>query len=499
MSGLEAALEEARYTSSVTDERLMTEAEELQAELTATQEALAREKSAREGAEAALAIEQTEHERASKTREMLRSVQDALAVSEAAVATMHGANTALERRAADAEAALDQANASIEMLRANGEAASEERGVAVTSQQTTEAELARAQAELIGLRERIQMMVEHHSDHRAQAEADAEDAAILRDESVRLHAQLTSLEAALADEVRRREAAEATLRSAHLAVDPDAAADDFADGSSTALVVGGAHSQHVIARMREQRERLESLQLELARSQAAVAQMQRSRGSTGGGFGEALVKKLGGAVCLGTERKSTPAHTLTGPPRGHRDNTEINLTGPSRGRASADWQPHVAEYGRESSSPERIVQLDELYHDTSAEAHVHDARRPHDELQERPPVRRERDRPRGERLDRPRVIARAPRLDRVLSSPRGGRPSGTGDGTRDGTRPPRGLSHVSPRPGSRKATPTRTARDKNGRELPAHQSPAKLKKMRPRDSALTPRVNDQLTWERLVR
>ena len=56
------------------------------------------------------------------------------------------------------------------------------------------------------------MMVEHHSDHRAQAEADAEDAAILRDESVRLHAQLTSLEAALADGATEQEALEAVVR-----------------------------------------------------------------------------------------------------------------------------------------------------------------------------------------------------------------------------------------------------------------------------------------------
>ena len=62
------------------------------------------------------------------------------------------------------------------------------------------------------LRLQIRQMVAHHSDHEAQAEADAEDAVVLRDETARLSSQVASLEAQLMEERRAREEADGGTR-----------------------------------------------------------------------------------------------------------------------------------------------------------------------------------------------------------------------------------------------------------------------------------------------
>jgi len=267
----------------------------LQRDLTACQAELAEEKEARMQAEARVQADYDERERINRAWEeaMAKALreQESASASEAQLHAYRDTCRLLEKRVAEYEAM-------------NGVGSS-----ALLARQEAELALSKALAESSELRERIRQMVEYHSEHQAQADVDAQDAAVLRDEVARLSAHTAQLEASLRAEARARAAAEALLR--------DKAAE--AAVVSTALVPAGEH-EHVRRRMHEQRVRLESLQAELALSQAEL-ERERRYGATsggGGGFGQSLLKNLGSAVCLGTERKNCLALRDTSSPEERR-------------------------------------------------------------------------------------------------------------------------------------------------------------------------------------
>ena len=164
------------------------------------------------------------------------------------------------------------------------------------------------------MRERVRQMVEHHTEHQAQAEVDAEDAAVLRDESSRLRAQMSALEGTVNDERRTRQQLEAERDELRAELD---AMREQPRGPAASSALISARDGHMTSRMIEQRQRLEALQLELATSQATVAQMQRDRG---GFFGEGVLAR---AACLGTTRKKPLAHS---PSRGSPPRRPISST-----------------------------------------------------------------------------------------------------------------------------------------------------------------------------
>ena len=294
-AALRSQLEEQRESLEQLEQRMYAEAEELQRDLTACQAELAEEKEARMHAEARVQADYDERERINRAWEeaMAKALreQESASASEAQLHAYRDTCRLLEKRVAEYEAM-------------NGVGSS-----ALLARQEAELALSKALAESSELRERIRQMVEYHSEHQAQADVDAQDAAVLRDEVARLSAHTAQLEASLRAEARARAAAEALLR--------DKAAE--AAVVSTALVPAGEH-EHVRRRMHEQRVRLESLQAELALSQAEL-ERERRYGATsggGGGFGQSLLKNLGSAVCLGTERKNCLALRDTSSPEERR-------------------------------------------------------------------------------------------------------------------------------------------------------------------------------------
>ncbi|KOO32111.1 hypothetical protein Ctob_005541 [Chrysochromulina tobinii] len=274
-AALRSQLEEQRESLEQLEQRMYAEAEELQRDLTACQAELAEEKEARMQAEARVQADYDERERINRAWEeaMAKALreQESASASEAQLHAYRDTCRLLEKRVAEYEAM-------------NGVGSS-----ALLARQEAELALGKALAESSELRERIRQMVEYHSEHQAQADVDAQDAAVLRDEVARLSAHTAQLEASLRAEARARAAAEALLR--------DKAAE--AAVVSTALVPAGEH-EHVRRRMHEQRVRLESLQAELALSQAEL-ERERRYGATsggGGGFGQSLLKNLGSAVLI---------------------------------------------------------------------------------------------------------------------------------------------------------------------------------------------------------
>ena len=388
---LEASLEEARAlksTASELEETLSREAEELQTELSEAQEQLSSVQSklseltethneyvakaesekaetggaweeamrtaladkeaqltiALEGKDAAERVAQANATAidsvSADTAAKLRSFRDALQVSESAVSTLQSTNAALERRATDAESKLAVAS---------GKAVEAEELARVRMQM--EASLAEAQAESRSLRDQIRQMVEHHTEHQSQAEVDAEDAHVLREEVARLQQSQAELEVELHDERQRRERAEAEAKKSTSEAEEVAAAAARAAAavaeaqakerrrdSATSSILSGMEamghgmaaipragyeavasigSSYELARMLEQRERLESLQEEirtargesssralLASPGGAADKGGRGGGKGGGFFGEGLLKSLGlhGTACLGNER-----------------------------------------------------------------------------------------------------------------------------------------------------------------------------------------------------
>ncbi len=302
--------EELREQARQLEERLMVEAEELQSELNEALEETEAQKSARLEVEALYEkSRQTEHDEremanqawedamSSALREKdaalkvagtqlqearvsvadlerkLKLTREELSASETAVETLHGANSALERRATVAEARCKVAEESLASMSPEYEAAlkraDETDARTATSVQESEAALARAMEENEEMRSRIRQLIEHHTDHQAQAEVDAEDAAMLRAETGRLHAQVAALEAALADERNARQDAEDELMRAE-------------EAAGGALVGEGSYQT---ARMVEQRQRIEAMAAEL---EASRAELEESRNPRKGFFGEAL-------------------------------------------------------------------------------------------------------------------------------------------------------------------------------------------------------------------
>ena len=225
----------------------------------------------------------------------------ALEQSQEAASSLQSVNAALERRAEDAEAKLAaNGEASDEAVRLR-RALDESTALAVSIRQDSDAALATAQAETAELRQQIRQMIAHHSDHEAQAEADAEDAVVLRDENARVATHLASVESQLHAERKGREQAENLYRDAVAVADMrvDAARAEAEATSPT----GDARE---LGKMLEQRERLEDLQDQLYASRAAVEKMRKEQQRGGGFFGEGILKSLGlsnGVNCLGTERK----------------------------------------------------------------------------------------------------------------------------------------------------------------------------------------------------
>ena len=213
--------------------------------------------------------------------------------------------------------------------------------MAISARQEAEAALAAAQAETAELKLQIRQMVAHHSDHEAQAEADAEDAVVLRDETSRLAAQLASAELQLAGERAAREEAQAAARRAsEVANSAEARAEAVvaASCSSPVMSEGGASAVE-LGKMMEQRERLEALQSE-------VEALRRQ--SAPSGFGESLLRTMGlakdgvvqgvasGVACLGTERKKLMGEPISDPPlalmdRSHQQQSGLFERGASRG------------------------------------------------------------------------------------------------------------------------------------------------------------------------
>jgi hypothetical protein len=326
-AALRSQLEEQREQLEQLEQRLYAEAEELQRDLTACQAELGEEKEARMHAEARVQADYDERELINRAWEeaMAKALreQESASASEAQLNAYRDTCRLLEKRVAEYEAM-------------NGVGSS-----ALLARQEAELALSKAHAESSELRERIRQMIEYHSEHQAQSDVDAQDAAVLRDEVARLSAHTAQLEASLRAEARARAAAEALLR--------DKAAE--AAVVSTALVPAGEH-EHVRRRMHEQRVRLESLQAELALSQAEL-ERERRYGATsggGGGFGQSLLKNLGSAVCLGTERKNclAPATAL-----GDTSSPEERRSGRTRSpdRRLHERPPYVRQAAPDTHTP----------------------------------------------------------------------------------------------------------------------------------------------------
>ena len=325
-------------------DQLSTEAEELQSELNMAQQSLAsttNELAAEQEVAAEvvakrqelLAVNALARKNADLTTELSSKLQDTMAAleqSQASVSTMTTVNGALEKRAVEAEARADAAGDAVN-----------EAALAISARQEAEAALAAAQAETAELRLQIRQMVAHHSDHEAQAEADAEDAVVLRDETSRLAAQLASAELQLAGERAAREEAQAAARRAsEVANSAEARAEAVlaASCSSPVMSEGGASAVE-LGKMMEQRERLEALQSE-------VEALRRQ--SAPSGFGESLLRTMGlakdgvvqgvasGVACLGTERKKLMGEPISDPPlalmdRSHQQQSGLFERGASRG------------------------------------------------------------------------------------------------------------------------------------------------------------------------
>ena len=492
---LSVQLEETKALGAAEAEEVTKEGDELRDELTAAREELVATQLRSEELSKALAEEEQAHARTRQDdydeRERVNhawvesssalqkriddsdtqatraaALREALQVSEAAVATMQGANAALERRAAEAEASLAVASAA----RDNSAGAF---STAAEARQVAEAELARAYAEIEQLRVRIRQMVEHHHDTESQAEVDAEDAAVLRDESVRLHGQLAALEAALGDEKRAKEEAQAAEAEAAAAAESANAKLKEWEGKyrvSTALVVAGSQGQQQqqMARMAEQRERLEALELELAASQAAMARMQQAKSK--GGFLDEAIKTLGGAVCLGTGRDkpvSPPRVTMVGgtwPERNHRpspprlvDEYHASAEGHHhhhhhhRAANNAGGKEHASRSGDKSGGDKTVGYLYKaaVENRKAGGGGSHHYQQQHHQQQQLPDRERKRERSR-------------PRLDSALGSP-SAKPPLPREGSRRATRSPRptsskaAVSTPSSKRELRHATPSKAA------------------------------------------
>ena len=285
----------------------------------------------------------------------IRSYRESLEASESAMSTMKAANAALEKRAHDAESRVVQASEVKEASEhAQSEAAAEVARM-VGARQEAESALAEAQAEVGELRERIRQMVEHHTDHEAQALVDAEDAAELREENARLQQELATRGEQLEGERQRRAEAAEEAKAARMEAErakEEAERDAAERAASTALVTLRAEAdddEEVLftSRMREQRERVQSLQAQLTGRGGG-----RPRGA-GGFFGDAWLKGLSGGLsgtmCLGAERKALRSndgeHTThsTPPSRNARSAREI-------GASPADEQRHQRHHHNPLSS-----------------------------------------------------------------------------------------------------------------------------------------------------